>query len=62
MVKVSKVLYGEIEKVKVLAKNSRDIDEVIRIAKDRHFSTLLLSVRGNPRRYLKCLDEGMDCE
>lgn len=63
-IRVSALLYREIEQVKKIAKE-RNIDvldtkAVAELAKELNLGTLHLHIVGNPRRYLACIREGME--
>jgi hypothetical protein len=60
-VKVSKELYQEFMKIK----NSGDVDmqdpqAALRYAEEKGFNHAARAIKGNPRRYLMCINEGME--
>jgi len=62
MVKVSSALYRELTNI-ILGPGSVDMqdpDAVLKYAQEHGFKTAARTIQGNPRRYLMCINEGME--
>jgi hypothetical protein len=62
MVKVSSALYRELTNI-ILGTGSVDMqdpDAVLKYAQEHGFKTAARTIQGNPRRYLMCINEGME--
>jgi hypothetical protein len=62
MVKVSSALYRELTNI-ILgsgAVDMRDTNAVLEYAQKHGFKTAARTIQGNPRRYLMCINEGME--
>jgi hypothetical protein len=62
MVKVSSALYRELTNI-IRGPGSvdmRDPDAVLKYAQEHGFKTAARTIQGNPRRYLMCINEGME--
>jgi hypothetical protein len=62
MVKVSSALYRELTNI-ILGPGSvdmRDPNAVLKYAQEHGFKTAARTIQGNPRRYLMCINEGME--
>jgi hypothetical protein len=60
-VKVSKALYEEVMKIKESGEvDINDVKAVLKYAEKHNFSIAVRAIEGNPQRYLKCVNEGME--
>ena len=62
MIKVSSALYRELTNI-ILgsgAVDMRDTNAVLKYAQEHGFKTAARTIQGNPRRYLMCINEGME--
>ena len=60
-VKVSKDLYNELTKIKESGKvDMHNVEAALEYAQEHNLDTASRAIMGNRRRYLKCIDEGMD--
>jgi hypothetical protein len=61
VVKVSNDLYRELMKIKESGDvDMQDYQAVFKYAKERGLNHAARAIRGNPRRYLMCINEGME--
>jgi hypothetical protein len=62
MVKVSSALYRELNNIILGARavDMRDTDAVLKYAQEHGFKAVARTIQGNPRRYLMCINEGME--
>ena len=61
MVKVTSALYRELNKI-ILGSGAVDMQDpnaVLKSAQKHGFRTAARAIKGNPRRYLMCINEGM---
>ena len=60
-VKVSSDLYHELMKIKESGEvDMQDPDAVLKYAQEQGFNNAARTIQGNPNRYLKCINEGME--
>ena len=62
MVKVSSTLYRELIKI-IFSSGTLDMqdpDAVLKYAKIHGFKTAARTIQGNPKRYLMCINEGIE--
>jgi len=62
MVKVSSALYRELTKI-ILGPGSvdmQDLNAVLKYAQKHSLKIAARAIQGNPRRYLMCINEGME--
>ncbi|MBN1863036.1 MAG: hypothetical protein JW790_05270 [Dehalococcoidales bacterium] len=60
-VKVSRALYEEIMKIKESGEvDINDAKAVLKYAKANNLNVAVRAIEGNPRRYLCCINEGME--
>jgi hypothetical protein len=60
-VKVSRNLCRELKQIEESGEvDMHDVQAVREYAEKHGLNTVLRAIRGNPRRYLQCIDEGMD--
>lgn len=60
-VKVSIGLYQELNKIRESGEvDMQDVRAVLEYAEKHGFLLAARAARGNPRRYLQCINEGMD--
>jgi hypothetical protein len=63
MVKVSKALCEELTKIKNSGIDCQDKQIALQYAENSGLMLAARTIRGNPRRYLACINEGMEvCE
>jgi hypothetical protein len=60
-VRVSKELHNEIEEIKNTPEvDINDPDAVLEFARSKGFVALERAIEGNPNRYLRCINHGME--
>jgi hypothetical protein len=60
-VKVSSSLYKEMKQLEESGKvDMQDVKAVLEYAKKHGLSMVMRTLQGNPRRYLQCINEGME--
>jgi hypothetical protein len=60
-VKVSSSLYEELKRIEESGEvDMQDPDAVLKYAKKHGFNNAARTIQGNPRRYLMCINEGME--
>ena len=61
VVKVSRALYEEFMKIKESGEvDINDAQAALEYAEKQGLNTAVRAIKGNPNRYLKCINEGME--
>ena len=60
-VKISGALYKELMQIKESDEvDANDVEAALEYAKNHTLSAAVRAIQGNPGRYLKCINEGME--